>query len=165
MRKSRAKFTRTRPLVFFVFLAFSAPAIFAQADGWTLLHEIKPGQRVHVHTRTRHAQSGGFISVSDAGIVVRQRTGDQNFSKDEIEKISVRKTSRRWRNAAIGAAAGAAIGIALGNPFAHEDGVGPLGIGCLCGPRAAAVFGGFLGILGGGIGASFPGYKTVYRVP
>jgi len=98
--------------------------------------------------------SGGFISTSDTAIVIRLRNGDQSYAKDQIQKISVRKGSKRWRNAGVGAAIGAAtMGTLAAIVIGDDDGSFV----------AAAAVG--YAIIGAGIGALFPGYDTIYRVP
>ena len=134
-------------------LVLAAASLLAQADNWTLLRGIYPGQTTHVHTLDGRLTSGGFISTTDANIIIRLRTGDQTFTKDQIKKISVRKASKRWRNAGIGAATGAAaVGVLLAANDVEAD---PLVV--------AAVI--FYGLIGAGIGALFPGYDTLYRIP
>ena len=135
-------------------LVLAAASLLAQADNWDLLRGIYPGQTTHVHTLDGRLISGGFISTTDAKIVIRLRTGDQTITKDQIKKISVRKSSKRWRNAGIGAATGAA---AIGVLFAANgvDGGGSLVAGAVIA----------YGLMGAGIGALFPGYDTLYRLP
>ena len=132
-------------------LALTAAGLLSQAGGWNLIRGINPGQTTHVHMLDGRLQSGGFISTTDDNIVIRQRTGDQTFTKEQIRKVSVRKAAKRWRNAAIGAAAGTAIGGAL-NRSLYLD---------LTGVATVVIFGG----TGACIGALFPGYDTLYRAP
>ena len=119
-------------------LALSVGAMLGQTDIWTGLRGSSPGQTVHVHLVDGTLQKGRFISTNEGAIVVRQRTGGQSVAKDQIRKVSVRKASKRWRNAGIGAAIGAGF-------------------------YAAAI--GIYGLVGAGIGALFPGYDTIYRRP
>ena len=134
-------------------LVLAAASLVAQADNWNLLRGIYPGQATHVHTLDGRFNSGKFISTTDDNIVIRLRTGDQTFTKDQIKKISVRKSSKRWRNAGIGAAIGA---VAIGVLFAANDvEADPLVAGAVI----------FYGLVGAGIGALFPGYDTLYRLP
>ena len=134
-------------------LVLAAASLLAQTDDWTLLRGIYPGQTTHVHTLDGRMNGGGFISTTDDNIVIRLRTGDQTFTKDQIKKISVRKSSKRWRNAAIGAATGAvAIGVLLAANDVEAD---PFVAGAVI----------FYGLAGAGIGALFPGYDTLYRAP
>ncbi len=135
-------------------LILAAATLTAQADNWTLLRGIYPGQTTHVHTLDGLLNSGGFISTTDANIVIRLRTGDQTFTKDQIKKISVRKSDKRWRNAGIGAAIGAsAAGVLVAATTA--DGADSF----------VAVFAILYGMVGAGIGALVPGYDTLYRAP
>ena len=136
-------------------LLVAATALLAQADNWPLLRGIYPGQHTHVHLLDGKRHSGGFISTTDANIVIRVPTGDQTFAKDQIKKVSVRKGSKRWRNAAIGAAVGAAT---IGILFAANDG-GDADSSFIAGAIVA------YGVIGAGIGALFPGYDTLYRAP
>ena len=139
-----------------LFLLLTAAGLLAQADNWTLLRGIKTGQTVHVHILDGSLQSGGFISTTDANIVIRLRTGDQTFGKDQIKKVSVRKGSKRWRNAGIGFATGAAaVGILVAVVADEGDVIAPLVAGVVV----------VYGLMGAGIGALFPGYDTLYRAP
>lgn len=135
-------------------LHLAAAAMLADTRDWTLLRGIYPGQVTHVHMMDGQMLSGGFISTSPTAIVIRLRNGDQSFAKDQIRKVSVRKGSKRWRNAGVGAAVGAA---ALGTYAAIvvDDNRGTV--------AAAAAIG--YGMIGAGIGALFPGYDTLYRAP
>ena len=134
-------------------LALTAAGLLSQAGDWNLVRGINPGQTTHVHMLDGRMISGGFISTTDDNIVIRLRTGDQTFTKDQIKKISVRKSSKRWRNAAIGAATGAvAIGVLLAANDVEAD---PFVAGAVI----------FYGLAGAGIGALFPGYDTLYRAP
>jgi hypothetical protein len=134
-------------------------ALCAQSDNWERLRGIGPGQKTHVHTVDGKLQSGSFVSASDAAIVIRGRSGDQTVAKERVGKVSVRTGGKRWRNAAIGAGIGAGIGVALTakrcDPYAW--------IAYPCGARGATIVGIAFGLLGGGIGAIFPGYDTPYR--
>ncbi|MFN0105256.1 MAG: hypothetical protein ACKV2U_24615 [Bryobacteraceae bacterium] len=137
-------------------LTLAAATLLAQADNWPLLRGIYPGQTTHVHMLDGRLNSGGFISTTDASIVIRLHNGDQTFTKDQIKKVSVRKGAKRWRNAGIGAATGAvAMGVLLG--VLSDD--GDLGTSIIVGAVVA------YGLIGAGIGALFPGYDTLYRRP
>ena len=137
-------------------LILAAVPLLAQADNWILLRGIYPGQLTHVHMLDGRLQSGGFISTTDANIVIRLRTGDQTFGKDQIKKVSVRKGSKRWRNAGIGFATGAAaVGVLVAVVADEGDVIAPLVAGVVV----------VYGLMGAGIGALFPGYDTLYRAP
>ena len=125
---------------------------FAQTDTWVLLRGVYPGQDTHVHARDGRTHKGRFISASDDSVVIRTRNGDASHAKTDISKVSVRTAGSRWRNAGIGAALGAASmgGVAA----AAYDGDGGEFV------AAAAIF---YGLIGAGVGALFPGYKTIYR--
>jgi hypothetical protein len=135
-------------------LFLATTPLLAESDNWILLRGIFPGETTHVHMLDGHLNSGGFVSTSDANIVIRMHTGDQTFTKNQVKKVSTRKGSRRWRNAAIGAAIGAS---AMGTL------VGVAGSGGDDSLFAGAVIA--YGVIGAGIGALFPGYNTLYRVP
>lgn len=124
---------------------------FAQTDSWVLMRGVYPGQDTHVHTRDGRKHKGRFISASDDAVVIRTGKGDSAHAKKDVAKISVRTAGGRWRNAGIGAAigAGAMGGLAANTADADRDFV------------AAVMFG--YGLIGAGIGALFPGYKTIYR--
>ena len=136
-------------------LVLAAASLVAQADNWNLLRGIYPGQTTHVHALDGRFNSGKFISTTDDNIVIRLRTGDQTFTKNEIKKISVLKSSKRWRNAGIGAAIGASAIGAAAIASNDLDGHGSLVAGAVIG----------YGLIGAGIGALFPGYDTLYRAP
>ena len=135
-------------------IILAAACLLAQADNWNLLRGINPGQTTHVHTLDGRLNSGGFISTTDDNIVIRLRTGEQTFTRNQIKKISVRKSSKRWRNAGIGAAIGAS---AIPVLVAANGGTGePLAV-----VHQTILF----GLAGAGIGALLPGYDTLYRAP
>jgi hypothetical protein len=139
-----------------ILLLTSAALLLAQADNWPLLRGINPGQVTHVHLLDGKRHSGGFISTTDDNIVIRLRTGDQTYAKNEIRKVSVRKGSKRWRNAAIGAAIGAAaVAVPIAILADTEDVADPIVIAGIA----------FYAVIGAGIGALFPGYDTIYRAP
>ena len=135
-------------------LVFTTAGLLAQADNWNLLRGIYVGQTVHVHMLDGHLNSGGFLSTSDAGIVIRLRAGDQTFTKDQIKKVSVRNAGKRARNAGIGAAVAAA---AIARPAASIIGEQS--------PAAYVAAVAATALIGAGIGALIPGYDTIYRVP
>jgi hypothetical protein len=137
-------------------LILATATLLAQADNWPLLRGIYVGQDTHVHLLDGRRQTGAFTSMTDTNIVIRQRTGDQTYTKDQIKKVSVRKGSKRWRNAGIGFATGA---ITTGVLIAVADDGGDVSSPIFI----AAVI--FYGLVGAGIGALFPGYDTLYRAP
>lgn len=132
------------------FLLISAVA-FAQTDSWVLMRGVYPGQDTHVHTRDGRKHKGRFISASDDSVVIRTGKGDAAHAKKDITKVSIRTAGGRWRNTGIGAAIGAATmgGVAVNTSDADRDFV-------------FAVMAGY-GLIGAGIGALFPGYKTIYQ--
>ena len=132
------------------FLLLSAVA-FAQTDSWALMRGVYPGQDTHVHTLDGRMHKGRFISASDDTVVIRTGKGDSAHAKKDIKKVSVRTAGARWRNAGVGAAIGAATMGGVAAAASEADG----------GIVAAAMVG--YGIIGAGIGALFPGYKTIYR--
>ena len=146
-----------------VLLVVAPTAFLAQAADWTLLRGINPGQTVHVHTLDGRTHGGRYLSSSDDAIVVRQKSVELSFPKVQIKKISVRKSSKRWRNAAIGAGVGAAVGAGAGVPLMSSN--------CgffsykRCGPGITILTGIVGSIVGFGIGPLFPGYETIYRAP
>lgn len=133
------------------FLLISTVA-FAQVDPWVLMRGIYPGQDTHVHTRDGRKHKGRFISASDDTVVIRSDKGDSAHAKKDIKKVSVRTAGSRWRNAGIGAAIGAASMGAYAANVAEGEGGGFI---------AAVVM--TYGLMGMGIGALFPGYKTIYQ--
>lgn len=133
------------------FLLISTVA-FAQTDTWVLMRGIYPGQDTHVHTRDGRKHKGRFISASDDSVVIRSDKGDSAHAKKDIKKVSVRTAGSRWRNAGIGALIGAGTMGAYAANVSESDG----------GELVAAVAITY-GLLGMGIGALFPGYKTIYQ--
>lgn len=129
-----------------------------RAQPWDTLRELKPGDRIKAVDTAGETHTGAFVAFSDAAISLRTGAGEVAVERARIRRIQVRSGSRRGRNALIGAAIGAAIGASvdqtLGAYFRNES-------GDLAGARVItyvapiAIF--------GGLGAAFPGYRTVYR--
>ena len=101
---------------------------------------------------------GSLQSVSDDSVVIRLTAGEQTVAKDNILRVSAKRTSHRLRNLALGAGVGlgggAAIGAAADNPR------GMFSRGQMAGGGAVVRL-----LVGAAVGAAIPtgGWREVYR--
>ena len=125
---------------------------------WDRVKQLSPGQEVLVVQNNAQSFQGNLQSVSDDSIVIRLTTGERTVAKDNILRVSSKRTSHRLRNlglgAGVGAGGGAGIGAAAGNPHGilRRD--------------ATAAGGAVIGLVGGAVvGAALPtgGWREVYR--
>ena len=127
-------------------------------DSWENLRQLRAGQKIEVVDMNLKMWGGTLLSVSDEVIVLGAPKGDVSVKRADVLRVSLKEHSRRGRNAAIGMGIGAGAGIPFSiicAKLAHNEGGNPAA--CIAGSEA--VFSG----IGAGIGALFPGYKTIYR--
>jgi len=141
-----------------VFLAFVSCAIPLAAQSWDALSSLKPGDSVKILDAGGREQGGAFRAVSAAAISIATGKGGVAMERTRVRRVQVKSSSRRVRNAVIGAAIGIAVGLVidqtLGVYLRNEAGEGS-------GARALT----YIAPIGlfGGIGAAASGYRTVYR--
>ena len=132
----------------------TAASVFA---GWEDVQRLAADQKVEVYRRQAESVKGRFVSATETAVVVKTAAGEQTITRDAIRRLAVADSSRRARNAVIGAAVGAAAGFAIGwavCPGCANEGAG----GKYTGPAAAAGAG-----IGAAAGLLSPGYRTIYK--
>lgn len=97
---------------------------------------------------------GRVQSVSDDSLVVVENKKVITIAKADVRRVGIRSGSARGKNAAIGAAIGFGIGFT----------VGALIPGDFERSETRPLFGGIGALAGGGIGAAFAGYSTIYKL-
>jgi|SRR5579859_4039118 len=125
---------------------------------WENLKQLKPGQNIQVVDMKLKSYNATFVSVTEEAISLRTNQGDLNIDRANVLRVSTRESSKRLRNALIGAAIG-------GGVMAIPAGL----VGTICsneGGRCAGAITGAIGLGAGvGFGAGFavPSYPTIYR--
>lgn len=139
--------------------SYAAHAASARGS-WDEVQRLEKGQRIRVTTKADKTHKGAFAGMTDASVLIVEGTSETGISKDEVLRIEVKSSGRRGRNALIGVGVGLALGVVIDQTAGHyarnEIGEG-------AGIRAATIA--LPAALFGGIGAAFPGYRTVYLAP
>jgi hypothetical protein len=126
------------------------------AQSWDRLRELKPGERVKVLETAGQEHQGTFRGATADAVQIGTDKSELTIERARVKRVQVRSNARRARKAAILGGIGLAIGVTvdqtLGVRLRNEgDSTG-----------RAAMYAVPIGLLGG-IGASFPGYDTVYK--
>lgn len=124
--------------------------------GWSVVQAIAAGREVRIVTDSRTVQ-GTLEQATDAALVLTTSAGQETVDRAQISVVSVRRESRRKRNALIGLGIGAGAGVGLGAAAGHDS---------LIPQGAAAVVVGAIGALVGTVtGGPMPtgGWREVYR--
>jgi len=125
---------------------------------WDNLKQLHAGQKIEVVDSSMKEFRGPFVSASDEAITLRAGKSQVSVERVKVVRVSVRDTSHRMRNMAIGAAIGVGTGLALTIPLEiQQSNEGNSIAGAMAGVTAG------LGGAGLGLGA-VPGNRTVYRV-
>jgi hypothetical protein len=134
---------------------------------WGNLEQLRVGQKIEVVQTDLKKLKGTFLSFSEEAISLRVGKDELGVQREDVFRVSLRKKSKRLRNALIGMAIGAGAGAALAaaensrtcgdQPFASCF---DLDFGAI----TYAILVPVGGAVGAGVGAAFPpGYKTIYR--
>jgi hypothetical protein len=142
--------------------AFTAAAQ-SPASNWDNVKAITTGTELRIAIGSRTLR-GDFVRATDDTLVVASGKGQEMFTQQEVERVSIRGHSHRGRNALIGLGAGAVVGlIVAGVQYKKCTGL------CFFGSpsRGAAMAGGAIGMgmLGAAAGALTPtrGWREVYK--
>jgi len=133
-------------------------------SAWENLSGLQPGEKIQVVDTTQRKHAGTFSSVTNAAIVVHEKSGDETIQRENVLRVTA--GSHRVRNALIGGAVGAGVGAGIGaatySSCANSQSfcVQPIGRGGIAAIGAVAGAG-----LGAVIGAILPAHKTIYRAP
>ncbi len=130
-------------------------------SSWDNLKSLTRGEETRVVMNNLKFYQGEFESLSDAGITIRQRAGEQTLARQDVLRVSRKGQNHRKRNAVIGAVVGAGLG--LGGGLAADHAICTI---CPATPRYWALIGPpVVGLAGAAIGAVIPtgGWHDVYR--
>ena len=124
-------------------------------SSWENLSRLQAGQKIEVIDSSMKMLQGAYLSHSDEAINIQHKNGPVSVPRSNVIRVSSREHSKRLRNALIGMGIGGAAGIAIGGAAGKGD------------PEAQAIFTAVampigLGV-GGGLGAVFPRFQTIYR--
>jgi len=139
-----------------VFLMLLLPLLVSAQDAresWDNLNQLRPGQNIQVVDMDLKSLKGRFVSVTEEAISLRTDNGETMVERDNVMRVSARG-GKRGRNALIGLGIGAAGGVAAGlGLMERETGY--------AGAVAGTIV--FVAAVGAGVGAAFPGSRTIYR--
>lgn len=133
-------------------------------NNWDNLRQLAPGQQIRIVLNDAKSYTGQFQSLADAGIVVRLATGDRDFERQNVLRVSTQGKSHRGRNALIGLAIGTGGGIIVG-VASPELGQGKCAHGSCVNVESASMAGVVGAAVGAGAGAAIPAraWHDVYR--
>ena len=128
-------------------------------DSWDNLKQLQPGQRIEVVDMNLKSVVGALVNVSEEGISLRaQKAADLvTVERAKVYRVTSRESSKRLRNALIGAAI---VGGLVAIPAGLKAGISS-NEGNSCGACVAVIAAG--AGAGAGLGAAVPGYPTIYR--
>jgi hypothetical protein len=125
-------------------------------DNWDNLKQLRQGQRIEIVDSSMKTLKGTFVSVSDEAISLAAGKGEEPVARANVVRVSIRDTSHRTRNMAMGAGILGGIALVAGVVGLKETS----NEGNSCGACVAAIAAGF----GGGVAlGAIPGSRTVYR--
>jgi len=86
-----------------------------RSSSWDNLKSLTPGQEIRVVMNNFKSYQGGFESLSDDGITLRQAAGDQTLARKDIFRVSQKMGhDHPSRNPLIGAVVGTWAGLGIG---------------------------------------------------
>ena len=151
------------PLVEAKALQEAQPSAEPGISDWNNLQQLRAGQRIEVVDTNLKKYKGTFLSFSEEAISLRVGKDEVGVQREDVFRVSLRKKSKRLRNALIGMAIGAGAGVAAAEisirasepGFFSERDFWQV-------PYVVLVSAGIA--VGAGVGAAFPpGYQTIYR--
>ena len=152
-------FTRSRCLIASMLLF--ALDLTAQSQPWSNVKALSPGTEIRIRGPHPSAVRGTLLSVTDESLVLNSSAGQEMFTPQQVNRVSIKKQGHRARNALIGLGVGAGTGLVVG--AVDDQHCAP---NCFLGKNLSkTVFtplGAILGIL---IGAVIPtgGWRDVYK--
>jgi hypothetical protein len=142
----------------------------ASASSWANLRLLRSGQKIQVLQINARKVSGVFLSVSDSGITLEVKTGEQTIERRDVRIVRLMKNKHRLRNTLIGAGIGAGVGAGTG-AASYRQKCAPDSMGvAICGQPffskgLDAAFGAAVGLVGGAaVGALWPTSQVIYYV-
>jgi hypothetical protein len=166
--KAYAKFREAgvlmRKLLFLLCILGLPRALWAQSNpaSWENLNMLQKGENIQVVEMNSKRVSGAFLNVSDAGVSLQEKAGQQIVQREDIRSVKLTRHQHRLRNTLIGAAIGAGAGAGIGT-VGHRQGSLQNPNGTFIKPGQGAAIGAVLGLVGGAVvGALIPSHKTIY---
>ena len=128
-------------------------------DSWDNLKQLRVGEKIEVVDMNLKSVVGALVNVSEEGISLRaQKAADLvTVERAKVYRVTSRESSKRLRNALIGAAI---VGGLVAIPAGLKAGISS-NEGNSCGACVAVIAAG--AGAGAGLGAAVPGYPTIYR--
>jgi hypothetical protein len=129
---------------------------------WANLNQLVKGAEIQVTLVTGTAQRGYLQSVTPESLAINATTSQAALSRQDIRRVSLKRSGHRGRNALIGLALGTGAGLAAG-AFVDAQGGPDNWL-----PNAGKVVFSPLGALVGTVvGVALPtgGWRDVYRAP
>lgn len=91
-----------------------------QSSSWDNLKSLRAGQEIRVVMNNVKSYQGGFESLSDDKITLRQAAGEQTLARKDILRVSQKiGQDHGVRNALVGAVVGAGAGLGIGLTANH----------------------------------------------
>ncbi len=142
------------PRIALLFSLLAAGPLAAQSwDGLQSFH----GQQIKVLETAGQERKGVLDSLTPSAVTLSNGSKTTTIERARVRRVQVRSGNRRARNFVIGVAIGVAVAVTidqtLGTYLRNETGDSGRAVTYIA---PIAVF--------GGLGAAFPGYRTVYRV-
>ena len=88
--------------------------ISAQPQAWNNVKTVAPGTEIRVAGPKPSPVVGTLASATDDSVVVTSRTGQETYARQQITRVSIKKSGHRARNTLIGLGVGAGAGLAVG---------------------------------------------------
>lgn len=153
----------TRALGVLLVFAFVAAAQ-SPAQNWDNVKALAVGTLVRIAVGSRTVD-GDLQNVSDDSLAVNSVKGQETFMRQEVVRVSVKKSDHRRRNALIGLGIGAGVGALLGAAASCNSGGGFF---CISKPSEGTLVGiGAFGVGAAGalVGVLLPtgGWRGVYK--
>jgi hypothetical protein len=129
---------------------------------WDNLNQVVAGTEIRVTLATGTTLRGFVQSVTPESLAINATTSQETLSRQDIQRVAVKKPGHRGQNTLVGLAIGTGAGLAVGAGLDSQAGPGGFF------PNAGKVVFSPLGaILGTVIGVGLPtgGWRDVYRAP
>lgn len=138
------------------------PHVCSGQSEWNVVQQLTSGQELKIVLKEGGSRRGTFESATDGSVVLRSKNNQQTLSREQVNRILVKRKGHRGRNALIGAGIGAGAGLGAG--AAIDSDCSKTSFFCT-GNKGKAILTPVFGLLGAGIGALIPsgGWREIYR--
>ncbi len=143
-------------------MIFFVLALTAQPQSWSSVAALSPGTAIRIAGPHPGSVQGTLQSVTEDSLVLNSRAGQETVTRQQVTRVSVKKTGHRGRHALIGLGVGAVAGLALGAASDHSCAPNGCFFGSNFGKEVFTPLGAGLGAL---VGALIPsgGWREVYK--